>query len=155
MSSKLTHQFLFCADSSHWYVSGYCLSFPDPTNEESIESLLRDAPPEYTMFRIVVKSNLTIALAEDLADQIDKVIPIMDSMENGYTSILSVEDSSESFAFGMPSLVRAETAPIRFGGIGEDQPYKDRRMSTTANNRRMSRFSLVAGRRFSTHLAAC
>jgi hypothetical protein len=65
--------------------TGYNLSFPDPTNHEQIEPLLQDAPPENTMFRIVVKSNLTMSLAEDLADQIKQVILIMDEMESGYS----------------------------------------------------------------------
>lgn len=45
---------------SHWYVSGYSLGFEDPNHEgEGMVPLFTDLDKDTTMFRIVVKSNLT------------------------------------------------------------------------------------------------
>merc|ERR1712194_952322 len=41
------------------------------------------------MFRVVVKSNLTQALAENLADKIENIVVVLDSMDGGYQSIHS------------------------------------------------------------------
>jgi glutamate decarboxylase len=84
---------------SHWYVSGYNLSFDDFTNNGKLESLLQDVHLDDSMFRVVVKSNLTMSLAEDLADHIDKVIPMMDSMKDGYHSLHSETKKQKSAAY--------------------------------------------------------
>jgi glutamate decarboxylase len=84
---------------SHWYVSGYHLSFDDFTNHGQLDSLLEDAPTNASMFRVVVKANLTMSLAEDLADHIDKVIPLMDSMKDGYHSLHSQAYLKNSTSF--------------------------------------------------------
>lgn len=39
------------------------------------------------MFRIVCKSNLTRALADDLIEHIEGTMPVLDSMDEGYVSI--------------------------------------------------------------------
>jgi len=61
----------------HWYVSGYAMSYNHPTTEEKLP-LFDDADIKSTMFRVVVKSNLTMYLAEDLLSAItgavDKLI---------------------------------------------------------------------------------
>lgn len=49
----------------HWYVSGYALSMRHPLSEAK-EPLFVDADRAGTMFRVVVKSNLTLHLAQDL-----------------------------------------------------------------------------------------
>jgi len=41
------------------------------------------------MFHIVVKSNLTQSLAENLAEKIEKIVTILDEMDGGYESIHS------------------------------------------------------------------
>eukprot|EP00986_Skeletonema_menzelii_P015255 scaffold11371_cov129-Skeletonema_menzelii.AAC.2 len=41
------------------------------------------------MFRIVVKSNLTRNLAENLAGNIEKILAVLDDMDSGYESIHS------------------------------------------------------------------
>merc|ERR1712060_119941 len=43
---------------SHWYVSGYKMTLNDPITEEEVP-LFVDADAKSTMFRVVVKSNLT------------------------------------------------------------------------------------------------
>ena len=51
--------FQHALSESHWYVSGYSLGFEDYTAGEETVRLFTDLPKDATMFRIVVKSNLT------------------------------------------------------------------------------------------------
>ena len=83
ISSPLCRILLFC---SHWYVSGYTLGFENPQTE-LFEDLFTDVDAEETMFRIVVKSNLTLSLAEDLTKKIEQVLTVLDSMDKGYESV--------------------------------------------------------------------
>ena len=73
---------------SHWYVSGYSLGFENPMNMQ-FEDLFTDAKSDETMFRIVVKSNLTRGLALDLTNKMAEVIEVLDSMDSGYESLRS------------------------------------------------------------------
>jgi hypothetical protein len=59
------------------YVSGYSLNFEDFTTGK-LDTLCSDARKHDTMFRIVVKSNLTMYLAQDLASKLDEVVPLLD-----------------------------------------------------------------------------
>jgi hypothetical protein len=43
------------------------------------------------MFRIVVKSNLTMGLAQHLMNHLSEVLPVLDSMEAGYSSMKSTQ----------------------------------------------------------------
>ena len=73
---------------AHWYVSGYSLGFEDPSNHnEELEDLFTDVDKDDTMFRIVVKSNLTMGLAEDLTNKLEEVLEVLDSMDEGYMSL--------------------------------------------------------------------
>ena len=56
---------------------------------EQFESLCTDVTAGNTMFRIVVKSNLTQSLAENLADKIENIVSVLDEMDGGYESIHS------------------------------------------------------------------
>jgi glutamate decarboxylase len=49
----------------HWYVGGYKMGFQHPLTEE-LEPLFTDAPADTTLFRVVVKNNLTRDMAEHL-----------------------------------------------------------------------------------------
>jgi glutamate decarboxylase len=69
---------------SHWYVSGYGLTFENLATGK-VESLFRDADEKATMFRVVVKSNLTMMLAIDLVRHINWVLPVLD--KHGFHSI--------------------------------------------------------------------
>jgi hypothetical protein len=71
---------------SHWYVSGYGLCFENPATGAH-ESLFHDADMSASMFRIVVKSNLTMLLAVDLLRQINDVLPLLD--KDGFRSVTS------------------------------------------------------------------
>jgi len=81
---------------SHWYVSGYQMNFDNFAKAGELEALLIGAPIDASMFRVVVKSNLTMTLAEDLADHIESVIPIMDNMKDGYNSLHSCGKKNKS-----------------------------------------------------------
>jgi hypothetical protein len=70
---------------SHWYVSGYGLTFENLAAGGRHESLFCDADIDATMFRIVVKSNVTMMLAENLVRNIAAVLPILD--KHGFKSV--------------------------------------------------------------------
>lgn len=73
---------------SNWYVSGYSLGFDNPENFE-FEDLFTDVDHMATMFRIVVKSNLTMSLAQNLTANLVKVLVTLDNMDGGYESLRS------------------------------------------------------------------
>ena len=73
---------------SHWYVSGYSLGFEHPSTMK-FDSLFSDVDQSATMFRIVVKSNLTRPLAEDLTKKLAEVLELLDKMDSGYESLRS------------------------------------------------------------------
>jgi hypothetical protein len=77
-------EFQHALAESHWYVSGYGVTFENPANGHH-ESLFRDSGARATMFRIVVKSNVTMALPVNLVRQIRTVLPSLD--EHGYKSV--------------------------------------------------------------------
>jgi len=53
------------------------------------EDLFTDVKSDETMFRIVVKSNLTRGLALDPTNKMAEVIEVLDSMDSGYESLRS------------------------------------------------------------------
>ncbi|KNC78357.1 hypothetical protein SARC_09209 [Sphaeroforma arctica JP610] len=67
----------------HWYVSGYSLRFEHPISKMLLP-LFNDTPKSATMFRVVVKSNLTRELAEDLVKQVEATLKEMDSQGTGF-----------------------------------------------------------------------
>jgi hypothetical protein len=80
---------------SHWYVSGYALGFEDPCGSDEVLSLCKDAIPIDTMFRIVVKSNLTMSLAQLLKRHFMETLPILDGMQDGYRSMHAAKEAVE------------------------------------------------------------
>ena len=52
-----------------------------------MDSLFSDVPADATMFRIVCKSNLTLALAEDLTEKFAETLNYLDSLDTNYQSI--------------------------------------------------------------------
>jgi len=64
----------------HWYVSGYKMGLNHPLTEETIP-LLRDESADQTMFRIVVKSNLTRDLAQHLLDSFGAAFEFLDAVD--------------------------------------------------------------------------
>lgn len=68
---------------SHWYVSGYGLTFENPATGLH-EPLFYDTDEHAMMFRVVVKSNLTMALAVDLVERLEETLIGLDA--TGYMS---------------------------------------------------------------------
>ncbi len=65
---------------NHWYVSGYRMGFNDPISEK-YSPLFHDEDAQKSMFRIVVKSNLTRSLAEDLLQSLDAAFEVLDTVD--------------------------------------------------------------------------
>jgi glutamate decarboxylase len=63
----------------HWYVSAYSMSFNHPITEVN-ESLFTDAEKDRTMFRVVVKANLSTYLATHLLKSVTDAIKCMDEI---------------------------------------------------------------------------
>ncbi|MCZ0954724.1 MAG: pyridoxal-dependent decarboxylase [Rhodospirillaceae bacterium] len=63
----------------HWYVGSYSMYFDHPLTGEKI-GLFHDADPDQSMFRIVVKSNLTRNMAEHLLESIRVSVDFLDSI---------------------------------------------------------------------------
>ncbi len=64
----------------HWYVSGYKMEFEHPISGETMP-LFYDQDPEKTMFRIVIKNNLTRNMAVDILHAFEKSFEFMDSID--------------------------------------------------------------------------
>lgn len=64
----------------HWYVSGYKMGLNDPITEEYCP-IFSDADKDKTMFRIVVKNNLTRDMAINLLDAFCESFKLMDSID--------------------------------------------------------------------------
>jgi glutamate decarboxylase len=64
----------------HWYVSGYKMALDDPLTEENVP-LFSDEGADKTMFRIVVKSNLTRDMATHLLSSFDAAFEFLDSVD--------------------------------------------------------------------------
>ncbi len=65
---------------NHWYVSGYRMGFNHPIDEQ-YSPLFHDADAQQSMFRIVVKSNLTRMLAEDLLKSFHAAFDLLDRVD--------------------------------------------------------------------------
>lgn len=65
---------------NHWYVSGYRMGFNDPISEE-YSPLFNDEDAQQSMFRVVVKSNLTRSLAEDLLGSFKAAFELLDAVD--------------------------------------------------------------------------
>ena len=63
----------------HWYVGAYRMVFDHPLTHQDI-ALFHDADADQTMFRIVVKSNLTRNMAEHLLESIRAAADFLDSL---------------------------------------------------------------------------
>ena len=63
----------------HWFVGSYRMQFDHPLSHEKLP-LFYDANADSTMFRIVVKSNLTRSMAEHLLESIRVAVNFLDSI---------------------------------------------------------------------------
>ncbi len=64
----------------HWYVSGYKMSLNHPITEKKIP-LFSDESDDQTMFRIVVKNNLTRVMADHLLDSFREAFKFLDAVD--------------------------------------------------------------------------
>ena len=64
----------------HWYVGGYKMALNHPITEETI-ALFCDERAEQTMFRIVVKNNLTQGMADHLLDSFRASFEFLDAVD--------------------------------------------------------------------------
>ena len=64
----------------HWYVSGYKMGFNDPVTEK-MGPLFKDSNAEQTMFRIVVKNNMTRSMADHLLASFVEALAFLDSVD--------------------------------------------------------------------------
>ena len=63
----------------HWYVGSYRMQFDHPLTHEKLP-LFRDADADSSMFRIVVKSNLTRGMAGHLLESIRETLEFLDAV---------------------------------------------------------------------------
>jgi len=64
----------------HWYVGGYKMSLNHPISEEQI-ALFSDEDRDRTMFRIVVKNNLTRGMADHLLASFEETFKFLDAVD--------------------------------------------------------------------------
>ena len=64
----------------HWYVGGYRMSMSHPLTEEVL-GLCRDVDRNRTMFRIVVKNNLTRRMADHLIGSFGETFKFLDAVD--------------------------------------------------------------------------
>eukprot|EP00927_Polykrikos_kofoidii_P030506 TRINITY_DN2621_c0_g1_i1.p1 TRINITY_DN2621_c0_g1~~TRINITY_DN2621_c0_g1_i1.p1 ORF type:complete len:503 (+),score=76.01 TRINITY_DN2621_c0_g1_i1:73-1581(+) len=67
----------------HWYVSGYHMSMHHPLTKKNMP-LFCDQPVEQSMFRIVVKSNLTMTMANHLLGQVRSAVEFLLEHRTGF-----------------------------------------------------------------------
>lgn len=81
-SSDLQH----VLSERHWYVGGYKMQFNHPLTEEPMP-LFTDADLETSMFRVVVKANLSRQLAVDLLESIREATRFLERTGAAYASM--------------------------------------------------------------------
>jgi len=69
----------------HWYVCGYKVNMKHPITEET-HHLFHDADPSTPMFRVVVKANLSMPMADNLVASIAKSFAFLDAHGAGFNS---------------------------------------------------------------------
>lgn len=85
---------------SRWYIGGYCMSFNHPVTHKKMP-LFHDQPADRTMFRIVVKANVTMGMAQRMMVEIKNAVDYLDDHELGYKAPeLPAQAVSETAAAG-------------------------------------------------------
>ena len=64
----------------HWYVSAYKMGYLNPMTEQN-EPLFYDQKSSRTMFRVVVKSNISSIMVEHLLDSFHQSLELLDSID--------------------------------------------------------------------------
>jgi hypothetical protein len=63
-----------------WYVSGYKMGFEHPLRQQTM-ALFQDETAQQTMFRVVVKSNLTRDMADHLLSSFGGAFTFLDAVD--------------------------------------------------------------------------
>eukprot|EP00798_Chlamydomonas_sp_ICE-L_P016021 gene16021-22159_t len=84
-----------------WYVSGYKMHYTDPLTGEELP-LLTDMPDSMTMFRVVVKGNVTRPMVQNLIASIEQALQNLDLIAShtmgtnrSLTKVLTLKKSSQ------------------------------------------------------------
>lgn len=109
--------------ASHWYVSGYSLGFENFAKGGELENLFSDVGADTSMFRIVCKSNLTRALAEDLCNSFIETLTALDSMSDGYQSIRRMKEALKDEAQNQGLTARAVASSINAANIWKNKTF--------------------------------
>ena len=64
----------------HWYVSGYRMGLEDPSTGQTV-ALFHDREADQSMFRVVVKSNLTRDMATHLLGSFEAAFEFLDAVD--------------------------------------------------------------------------
>jgi glutamate decarboxylase len=75
----------------HWYVSGYKMGYLDPLTDV-MEPLFVDQSADKTMFRIVVKANLTYAMIHNLVESLEAAFDLLDGVD--FSSLHAVDSAA-------------------------------------------------------------
>merc|ERR1712232_83461 len=127
---KLSYDEINLQDSiaqSHWYVSGYKMSAHHPLTDETMP-LFCDQSTEQAMFRIVVKNNLTMALATNLLREIARAVRFLDVNEikcdgqdaptQADMSMQSITEKTSGDGMGVPESATGRNASCCACGAG-------------------------------------
>ena len=111
---------------SHWYVSAYSLGFENFNQDGKWDALFTDVDSDASMFRIVCKSNMTRALAEDLEDHMIQVLSLLDQSSGEFhdmrvlrESLLLQHDQEEEEE---EEMIKTESYTEEKIGEAEDEP---------------------------------
>jgi hypothetical protein len=108
-------------------VSGYSLGFENFAKGGELENLFSDVGPDTTMFRIVCKSNLTRALAEDLCEKFIETLSALDSMSDGYQSIHRVKETLQMEAESEGVSARGATQAVLAANIWKNKTFNKKK----------------------------
>jgi hypothetical protein len=108
------------------------------------ESLCSDVSAQTTMFRIVVKSNLTFSLAQYLVEALSEALHLLDVMEDKYARMrlarARIHDTHQQMktqeGLSFSELARAVVAAEKFSGKWRKSMKEDMDETRTSLNRR-------------------
>ena len=78
----------------HWYISGYKMCFLDP-NDETRQPLFKECSADQTMFRVVMKSNVTRPMIDNIVTCVENSLKTMDELTVHYRELSKVHTSQK------------------------------------------------------------
>lgn len=104
-------------------MSAYHLGFEDFTQGGKWDSLFTDVDSEASMFRIVVKSNMTLSLVEDLQEQLLGVLTILDKSRGEFHELRILRESVRESLFQSGNGIICPLLPTH--SEGEEEKKQD------------------------------